>query len=141
MSYATKQDMIDRFGETELVQITNQEDHAATVINDTVLNQALADADAEIDGYLIGRYALPLASVPATLKRNACDIARYHLYDNRVTEQVQKRYDNVVAFLRMLAKGDASLGLDAAHQETPTTGGPAIAAGDRVFTADSLKDY
>lgn len=141
MSYATKQDMIDRFGETELVQITNQEDHAAETIDDSVLNQALADADAEIDGYLIGRYALPLASVPATLKRNACDIARYHLYDDRVTEQVQKRYDNVIAFLRMLAKGDASLGLDAAQQETATTGGPAIAAGDRVFTADSLKDY
>ena len=141
MSYATKQDMIDRFGETELVQITNPEDRSAETINDARLNQALADADAEIDGYLIGRYTLPLASTPVVLKRSACDIARYYLYDDRATEQVTKRYDGVVTFLKSVAKGDIALSLIEAQEDTPAAAGVEIAADPRVFTRDSLKDY
>jgi phage gp36-like protein len=134
--------MIDRFGETELVQLTNKDNNAATSIDDPALDQALADANAEIDGYLTGRYALPLDPVPLMLKRSACDIARYHLFDDRVTEQVQKRYDGVVAFLRSVGKGDISLGVDAASQPAGAAGGPEVAPGnERVFTQDSLADY
>lgn len=142
MGYAVKQDMIDRFGETELVQLTNKDNNAATSIDDPALEQALIDASAEIDGYLSGRYALPLANVPQVLKRNACDIARYHLYDDRVTEQVAKRYESTVAYLRSVGKGDISLGLDAAEQPAAAAGGPkADDAGERTFTRDTLSDY
>jgi len=142
VGYAVKQDMIDRFGETELVQLTNKDNNAATSIDDPALEQALIDASAEIDGYLSGRYALPLANVPQVLKRNACDIARYHLYDDRVTEQVAKRYESTVAYLRSVGKGDISLGLDAAEQPAAAAGGPkADDAGERTFTRDTLSDY
>jgi len=143
VGYAAKQDMIDRFGETELVQISNKDAAGATSIDDPALEKALADASAEIDGYLAGRYTLPLANPPPVLKRNACDIARYHLYDDRVTEQVQKRYDSTIAYLRSVGKGDISLGLDSSNQETPaSSGGPKADPGnDRVFTRNSLSDY
>lgn len=131
MGYATQQDMVDRFGETELVQLTNRDNPAATTINATVIGKALADADAQIDGYL-GRYTLPLAIVPPMLTRHACDIARYHLYDERATEQAQKRYDDAIAYLKDVAKGDILLG--------PTTAGetPAPADGAQVESADSV---
>jgi len=140
--YAVKQDMIDRFGETELVQITNKDNNAATAIDDAALDQALFDAGAEIDGYLAGRYALPLAPVPSILKRNACDIARYHLYDDRVTEQIQKRYDSTIAYLDEVARGKISLGVDAAEQPAAAAGGPQVAPGnDREFTRETLSDF
>lgn len=141
MGYAVKQDMIDRFGETELVQLTNKDNNAATSIDDPALDQALADANAEIDGYLAGRYTLPLVHVPLTLKRNACDIARYHLYDDRVTDQVQKRYDDALAFMRAVGKGSIGLGPDAAQQPAAAAGGPKTSESEREFTRDSLSDY
>jgi len=102
MSYCTKQNMIDRFGELELIQLTDRDN--PSVIDDTVIGQAISDADAEINGYLT-RYTLPLSHTPSNLVRIACDIARYYLYDDSVTEPVQTRYDSCIKYLNAVAKG------------------------------------
>ena len=78
MSYATPQDIINRYPNRDLVQLTN-EDPTVTTINTTVLQQALDDASAEIDGYFDGRFVLPLTDVPEILNRLACDVAIYRL--------------------------------------------------------------
>ncbi|ABE45643.1 gp436 family protein [Polaromonas sp. JS666] len=140
MSYAVKQDMIDRFAQSELIQLTDRTG-SAIAVDDAVLAQALLDADAEIDGYLMGRYALPLASVPRILIGACCDVARYRLYDDRATEQVTKRYDDAIKFLKLVADGKVSLGINVANQVTPEAGGASSFGNDRVFTADSLGDY
>jgi len=108
MNYCTKQDLIDRFGENELVQLTDR--IGTGLIDDAVINQAIADAAAEIDNYIV-KY-LPLSAVPAGLVRIACDIARFYLYDDAVIDIVEKRYDGARHFLEMVAKGQASLGVD-----------------------------
>lgn len=110
MTYASQQNLIDRFGEDELIQLT---DRANTgLISSTVVARALADADAEINGYLSTRYTLPLSPVPAVLEKLACDIARYQLFENSVTEIVQERYENAVRFLKDVASGKVTLGVD-----------------------------
>lgn len=139
MNYATQQDMVDRFAEVELVQLTDSTNSGA--IDAAVLGRALDDADAEIDGYLAGRYALPLTTVPKILVGYACDIARYRLYDDRATEHVAKRYDDAVRYLRMVAEGKVGLGLSSASEAAAPAGGPAISAPARVFSHDTLKDY
>ncbi|MDP3876013.1 MAG: DUF1320 domain-containing protein [Methylobacter sp.] len=102
MPYCTKQNLIDRFGEAELIQRT---DRAGTdAIDDEVLNEAISDADAEIDGYLTA-YPLPLTTVPANLERMACDMARYYLFGDGMIEQVKVRYDNAIKYLNLVAKG------------------------------------
>lgn len=140
MPYAVKQDMIDRFGEVELKQLTDRSGDV-DAIDDTVLNRALADADAEIDGYLSGRYALPLASTPLNLNAMACDIARYKLYEDRATEHVRQRYDDAVKYLASVARGTISLSLDANQAAQPEAGGPAIEGEEPVFTRQTLADY
>ena len=102
MAYCTKQNLIDRFGELELIQLTDRDNQG--IIDDSIITQAIADADAEINGYL-NRYHLPLASVPSNLVRMACDIARYNLYDDAMVESVQVRYDSVIKYLGAVAKG------------------------------------
>ena len=102
MAYCTKQNLIDRFGEIELIQLTDRDNQG--IIDETVIAQAIADAGAEIDGYL-NRYALPLANVPSNLVRMACDVARYYLYDDAMIESVQIRYDSVIKYLSAVAKG------------------------------------
>jgi len=139
MSYATQQNMIDRYGQQELIELTDRDNLG--VLDATVLANALADADAEINAYLTGRYTLPLASVPPTLTKFAADIARYNLYDTRASEQVKARYDDAIRFLKLLANGTVSLGLDGLSVPVADAGGVQIAASDRVFNADNLSDY
>lgn len=139
MTYATAQDLTDRFGATELIELTDRANTGA--IDTTVLGRALADADAEINGYLASRYTLPLASVPPVLVAKASDMARYYLYDVRVTEAVKARYDDAVKYLQSLPKGLVSLGLDPVNVPVADAGGVQIQANARVLTADNLVDY
>ncbi|MFN0185123.1 MAG: phage protein Gp36 family protein [Aquabacterium sp.] len=75
MTYATKQDMLDRYGEPRMRQLTDVGQPQSGAVVDSVLNARLADADAEIDGYLAGRMAVPLASPPAIVRLLACRLA------------------------------------------------------------------
>lgn len=139
MTYATQQNMIDRFGAVELTQLTDRSNSGG--IDAAVMARALADADAAINGYLSARYTLPLDPVPLVLERLACDIARYFLYEDRATEQVAKRYNDAVKMLEGISRGTVALGVDGANQAPAATGGPEYSAPDRVFTHDTLVDY
>lgn len=130
--YASKQNLIERYGSEELLQLTDRANTGS--IDDTVITRALADADAEINGYLATRYTLPLSPLPAALEKLACDIARYRLYEDRVTETVAQRYKDAIRFLQEVASGKVTLGIDAANAQPVATGGPSFSAGDRVFT-------
>lgn len=46
-----------------------------------LIDEAIADADGEIDGYLAKRYAVPLAPVPKVINKFSKDIALYNLPD------------------------------------------------------------
>lgn len=137
--YATQQNLIDRFGEGELIQLTDR--HNTGAIDAVVLDQAIADADAEIEGYLVGRYALPLASVPPVLTLLACDLARYHLYDDHATEQVRTRYEDARRLLESIASGKVQLGLPAGGGAAPVAGSPEVSTPGREFTKDTLRDF
>lgn len=139
MTYATQADLETRFGNEEIAQLTDRIN--GSVIDATVVARAIADAEAEIDGYLAARYQLPLASIPAVLERMTCDIARYYLYDDRVTEAVTNRYKDSVRLLKSLASGEVKL--DAAVILEPAVNGVAVSsrAPERIFNADRLAGY
>lgn len=141
MSYATQQDMINRYGEHEVRLLTDRANLG--VIDATVLAYALTQADAEIDGYLQGRFALPLATVPVLLVGIACDVARYRLAgtDIRETDPIRTRYKDAIKLLASISKGELQLGLSAGGQPAPETGAVRVVEGDRVFTPGTLSDY
>jgi len=139
MTYATQADMTSRFDEKEIVELTDRSNVGQ--LNVPVLANKLADADAEINGYLQGRYTLPLSSVPEVLVRLACDIARYHLYDNRVTESVRDRYKDAIAYLKLVAAGTVQLGVDAGGTTQAAASGPEFDKPVRLFTLDTLAGF
>jgi phage gp36-like protein len=141
MTYATQADLTDRFGAVELAQLTDRTN--GVVIDATVLGRALADADAEIDSYLATRYSLPLESTPVVLVRMAADMARYRLYDDRVTEAVRQRYGDAVSLLKRMATGEVQLAGSTVLAAATTGAGNAVAvlAPDRVFSATALQSY
>lgn len=138
MSYAVKQDMIDRFGEEEIIAITDRANPPAGAIDDGVLSKALEDASAEVDSFIGLRVVTPVTPVPGDLVNRTCTVARYRLSDP-CTDRVRKDYEDTVSFLRLVGAGNATLG-DVAMRATGASGGtPQFSAPARTFTSDTLE--
>ncbi|EFP4583509.1 DUF1320 domain-containing protein [Salmonella enterica] len=111
--YCTQDDLISAFSEEEIRQLSDRNRPASGAIDPVVVTNAINDATAEINMYLEGRGLLPLKTVPDTLRRISCDIARYYLYQNpRDDTPVTLRYRQRVKQLESVATGKLSLGLD-----------------------------
>lgn len=138
MSYASPQDLTDRFDAAELIALTDRA--GAGEIDATVVARALADADATIDSYVGRHYRLPLAPVPARVVRVACDLARRYLYTARPTDDVLAAEKAALAWLRDVSTGAATLdvaGIEPAAVDTQVLAEP----GRRQFTRDSLRAW
>lgn len=135
MTYAVQQDLVERFGSAEILQLTDRNNTGS--IDATVVSRALTDADAKINGYLAARYTLPLSNIPTELVGVAADIARYQLYDTAATPQVAQRYKDAMQFLKDVSSGAASIGVDAANIAPSVAQQVQINANDRVFSRGS----
>lgn len=144
MTYATQQDMVDRFGEKELVELTDKVNKPVSTINDATVNLALGDAAALIDGYIGKLYRLPLSSVPPVLTKVMCDIARYYLHGKSAEKDgpVERAYNEAVAWLTSVSKGVVTIP-DAEGVAPVQAGGGSVKASapGRVMTRDSLRDF
>lgn len=125
MPYATSQDIIDRYGNDLLLIIADRDNDG--IADAVAIEQAAADADAEIDAYLAGRYQLPMAEVPGVLKRVAVDIMIYRLAATAdvATDAQQQRYNDAVKLLDKISKGQVSLGFPTVSTP-PSSNGAAI---------------
>lgn len=158
MPYATATELLDRFDAEEIAQRADRStprlvtaellraaaagadlsawtaaEQAAATTALGLVNQALADADNTVDGYIAVRHAVPLASPPPVVKRLVCDLARYFLYDDQATETIQKRYDIAERFFRDVGAGKVSLGADLGAASQPAGGTVEIGSGGSVF--------
>ncbi len=110
-----------------------------------MLQQALDDASAEIDGYLSGRFTLPLTDVPEVLNRLACDVAIYRLQSLRPIHDLadaRRRYDDAIAMLTRVASGEMTLGVGADGHETAIGQGVEQATGPkRVFSRKRMRGF
>jgi|GEM_PF-1261931 len=112
-------------------------------INPSVIERAIADAEAEIESYLAGRYELPLLTVPAIVRKITVDLAIYNLYFRRrgfLASEWQERYRAALRFLENVAQGVASLGADAPAEIRHL--GPAATGSrqDRIFSLGRISD-
>ncbi|MDP7142686.1 MAG: DUF1320 family protein [Alphaproteobacteria bacterium] len=139
MVYATKADMLKRYEEQELIQLTDYVKPFTEAIVDSVLDQALADASATIDLYL-HRYDLPLADIPPALVNMACLLAFYNLNRNRMTDEIRQDYADVMKSLESIAAG--KIKLDSGGEEPKSAAAIAQVDGpNRIFNRASLKGY
>jgi len=133
MPYATAQDMTERFGVPEMIQLTDIAVPRLGAVNTVTLDRALGDASAEIDGYLVGRVALPLTAAPALLKVYCCDMARYRLMSVRADDRAKAAYDAAIAWLKRIADGTISLLAPAEAPAAVGLGPVIVTGGDRDF--------
>lgn len=139
-TYATKQDLIDR---DEQMLWNFAIDRNTDELNDTWINQALDQADEEIDSFLGRRFVLPLETVPGILNKVAITIAFYWLgdRDNQVTDLLEKRYEKALTTLKEIASGKRELGLPTIEAPAESSVGKVelIQENERLFTRNSLR--
>ena len=140
MPYCTLADIMGLIPEEELIQLTD--DYSLCAVDQTRIDQAIADAQAEIDAYAASQYPVPFSPVPAIIRKITVDLAGYALQARRQSELPEgwkERQKAALKFLENLSRGIVTLG---PKESAPrSAGGPQVAAPDRVFSRESLSDY
>lgn len=142
MSYCTQSQLTDRVGSAMLIALTDRADVPTGGVVTAVLDRAIADADAVIDGYLAGRYSLPLASTPALITDLSQAISLWKLHVSEPEAKVKADYDAAIRSLRDIAQGVIRL-TDVAGIESATSGasGVQITDRERPFTEENMKGF
>lgn len=141
MAYTTLAELTARFGEAMLISLTDRGDIHTGTIDTAVVDQAIAEADAIIDGHVGVRYALPLAETPPLIMTLARDIAIYKLHVHATDPKIEEDYKAAMATLRDLSAGRVRLPIDG--KDAPGTGGSGarVTDRDRTFTEGGMKGF
>lgn len=112
MDYCTSDDIEIQIGKNSLVQLTN-DDNTQQTVDSVVVEEALIYSSTLIDGYLRGKYNLPLNTQFPLLRVIAIDICIYKLYSRRIytdmPETISENYKNAIRTLEQLKKGVITL--------------------------------
>ncbi len=113
----------------ELVQLTD--DSSSGQVNPAVVNAALEEASGKVDAYARSRYLTPLQNGDS-VKGITLDIAVYLLFSRRrsfkISETVQKRYDDAIAFLKDISAGRAQFDEPQGDLPNNSAAGPVVTA-------------
>ena len=141
MTYATLGHLLERFGERMLVQLTDRGSPATGEVDEDVVAAQLANTDAVIDGFLLGRYALPLAETPPLLVDLAQVIAIYKLHPFEPDAKIEKDYRDALATLDRIATGKVRLPV--AGVEPPSSGASGVQTIDRErdMTPENMRGF
>ena len=138
MAYATRADMLLAFGERQLVELTDIGEPRLDAIDDAVLQQALDSASKLIDGYLVGRYQLPLATPVDALQIHCQGVARYLLMSANPDDRAKADYEAAISILMAVAKGAIPLMAPSQAQQPAGVGSVVFAPGQKVFAREEL---
>ena len=107
--------------------------------------QAVGDAQAEIDGYLAKRYNVPFSRTPKVINKFAKDIALYNLVSRKGVDESDRektyltRYNAAVAFLTKAAEGKVDIAVPEGHPAAAAArDGFSMRSSRRTFTRESM---
>lgn len=134
-----------RFGAAMLIQATDRGAVSTGEIDAAVVAAACIEASDLIDGYLAGRYALPLVSVPPLVAALAKDIAIWKLHPYEPDGKLKADYEAAMRSLREIAAGTIRLplaGISTGAEPAAVGGtGAEFTDRDRPMTEASLKGF
>jgi phage gp36-like protein len=128
-TFASPIDLQNHLGETRYADLTDRD--ADGMVDETGVEQALEDASSKAASYC-ARW-LPISVVPPSLRGAVCDLATYDLAGDKATDEERRKAELALAWLRDVAKGLATLGLDP-QPSKPSVTGPRIEADPALFT-------
>lgn len=141
MPYVTLAQLIERYGEPALIALTDRGEIATGVVNEATLNRAIADADATIDGYLVRKYALPLAEAQPMLVKIAGSLVFYDLHTYQPDDKIVNDQKQAMALLKDIGSGVVALTVAGLEPENVAGSGARITDRDRQLTQDNMTGF
>lgn len=145
--YCTIDDIEKHTSSPTLIQLSSDDGQEA--VNRVVVEEAILYASTLIDGYLRGRYSLPLDTHFPLLRIIAIDLSVYRLYSrrmrNEMPEVIATAYKSAIATLRDIQKGVISLQSENDTLETSAFSPDEYRTNktilDRLFGKQRLSEY
>ena len=118
MAYCTQEDITKRIGEVDLAALADYDADGAA--DDDAVAAAIGDAASLIDSYLSVRFTVPVSPVPEALRARAVNLTVYFLRLRRdsATEDARRQCEDDLAWLREIARGEVSLGIEPSATES-----------------------
>ena len=135
MSYATQQDLIDRYGQDELVQLTDRRTRRPAISTPIRFYARSPMPMRRSTAISPARVTTPVSPVPLDVVQNACVIARYLLWKDRASDRVLLDYLDTIKWLKDVAAGTASIGDNTAATKPSSAGKPQFNDSPRTFSA------
>ncbi|WP_338807137.1 DUF1320 domain-containing protein [Pseudomonas chlororaphis] len=143
MRYCTRADIGKAIPELTLLQLSN-DDPAAMSPNESVIEDGVRQAEELVDGYLRGRYNLPLDPVPTVLRDAVVYLARHWLYQRRpegaLPDAVKDSRKDTIRLLESIRDGVVTLGMPGG-QAAPEPGEIRVRARRQQFSGDLWERY
>jgi phage gp36-like protein len=143
MHYCTRADIGKAIPELTLIQLSN-DDPTAELPNESVIEDGVRQAEELVDGYLRGRYDLPLDPVPSVLRDAVVYLARHWLYQRRpegaLPEAVKDSRKDTLKLLESIRDGVVTLGMPTG-EAAPEPGKIRARARRQQFGNDFLGRY
>ena len=147
MRYCTIDDLTLAIPARTLAQLSN-DTAPANEPNLAVIERAVAHAEEVIDGYLRGRYELPLQDVPTVVRELTVNITRHWLYARRpegkddLPPAVVRAYKAAMDMLTAIQKGSLTIGVASTQVAQPEPSKMRVKrSGARRFGPDLLNRY
>lgn len=143
MRYCTRNDIGNAIPEMTLIQLSN-DDPAAMLPNEGVIEDGVRQAEELVDGYLRGRYNLPLDPVPTVLRDAVVYLARHWLYQRRpegvLPDAVKDSRKDTIKLLESIRDGVVTLGMPTGHA-APEPGEIRVRSRRQQFSSDLWEGY
>lgn len=143
MRYCTRADIGSAIPEMTLIQLSN-DDPAAMESNEGVIEDGVRQAEELVDGYLRGRYDLPLNPVPTVLRDAVVYLARHWLYQRRpegvLPDAVKDSRKDTIKLLESIRDGVVTLGMPSG-EAAPEPGEIRVRARRQQFDGDLWERY
>lgn len=143
MHYCTRADIGKAIPELTLIQLSN-DDPTAELPDESVIEDSVRQAEELVDGYLRGRYDLPLDPVPSVLRDAVVYLARHWLYQRRpegaLPEAVKDSRKDTLKLLESIRDGVVTLGMPTG-EAAPEPGKIRARARRQQFGNDLMERY
>jgi len=143
MRYCTREDLGNAIPLMTLTQLSN-DDPGARQPDEQVIASSVRQAEELVDGYLRGRYHLPLDPVPTVLRDAVIYLARHWLYQRRpegaLPDAVISARKDTLKLLESIRDGVITLGLPTGHA-VPEPGEIRVRARPPHFSAQLWAGY
>lgn len=147
MDYCTIDDIETQTSTPTLIQLTSDDGQEA--VDRVVAQEAILYSSTLIDGYLRGRYTLPLDAHFTLLRILAIDLSIHRLYSRRMRDEmpevIENNYKNAISTLKDIQKGVISLQSENDSLETAGFNAEEYKTNkdiiDRLFGKHRLSEY